>query len=1600
LPVNPVKNSPLPRKDFLFRGSRGNYPKIKLTKKSLLLILLFLLIGCFFLFTSYVGFSPELLPPIKNFVSEFEKNTGRKISFTKLRTNFFTNLNLDNLNIYYALLPTERIFFKSKTASFRFNIFSLFIHFREPLKSIKKLTFKEGEILFIPHLLMPRPLERGAGYSFSQLSLKKKSLLSTFLIPEIYFKDFLLKTEDVTGKLPGLNIAKINGSFFFTGKKIFFNFWGNNEWKVKGRIYPEGESLFFQMEGKNFPFTFSERFTGYSKIKLFQGKINFIVEIRGDDWQNPEQWDYQGTIFFEKTKIEFVNLPFGLNSGLKPLNLNEISAEINFNKKKCLFNITEAKLGDSSLKLKGEVYPPYENPSFQGKMECASLEVITSNWKKVKLSNLSFQINYSSQVINITSIKFDLNEGKVNGNFRLDFRQGLTLVQGKSKIKIDNFLINKNLPKLDKFELIITYQNGKLQIEGKDRKKIYKLKVNAKREKEEIDIEELTFVFVPPDKKYLSRDLKFQGKLISHEDKPLFKGKLFTDLGLLSVLLNYPEKKLKGKISTFFEFDGSKEVPTLSGEVKINQGYWKKLFWDEIEASFTYRKEDFNFNKCFIKQKKGKLSLQLNWQASISDLNSHIEAKNFYWQNILLNGILDFAGKYKENILEGKFLIFPLQIKKINFRKIEGKIYYAKKNITLLSSIDDFAKVESEINLSPGEEEIKGKLEIQTIDWEKLGKIINRGEKKKSASGGLQGKFNAIFSLTGKLSQPKLNGEFQFQEGNWQGIKFSMQGNCFYNFLSPLILETSLLIQEPFSGETKSKIGIKNPLSILKGDYLRLEGIIESEKLFLSKNFTLENTKIKIRNKKERILLTSFQTKFKESEIYLLNGSYIEKNKFLFLTEIRNLRLANFILFGKLNFAGEIKTVQEPFLQAQIKTDNFWINQHNFQRTKFYLQYRNKNLTFLSKEKELQNLSGEVDFTQYPKIYLKNLNLSQAGKKILTFQGMFEQDNFTLSLKSKKFPLPVLLELINQKIPCQGEVNFKLFAKGSLQNPTVHGEFNLNNSEIYQLTFTTFTTVFRLEKDTFFLKNLKISVPEKYSLSGFGEFPLVRKKRAKPQPLFLTFVLEEGELSFLKNIIPQIIESKGKVNGKLIIKGNSDFPQLEGSLLVSDGVMEIKDVLKKISEFNAHLKFSGQNVFLRSLSAKIGQGKIEANGKIELTFSSPDKFPYFKIKDYAFYLQSSTDKGISVVLEDLIIPHSTIFKRLIYAPSQGEAKVSFNLAKREDKPILDGIIELSNTHFTYPAKEKKTNVTWNEIFNFFDLNLEIRTKDNVWYENELVNTNINGFLKLTGKGKKLKVNGKIEVIRGNLSYLNRNFEIKKAIFEVIDNVCYLEGVTETKTTVLDPETKQTSPDVVVMVIDRGKIGEIQPKFYSKNYPLLTQEKALNYVFANVDISELTPEGKIVLLRREILRWIDTSLTTPLVKNILTYAGLVDTVRMERETPLETTEGTPTAPGDQQPVSTDLRSAGTDWRDLVKGTKVTFEKQILQNILLGYSVKLDTLVNRLDLKHEFELAYRFRWKGDVLLRATYELEKGQTTSGSATPERKIYLEPRWRFGWEE
>jgi hypothetical protein len=132
-----------------------------------------------------------------------------------------------------------------------------------------------------------------------------------------------------------------------------------------------------------------------------------------------------------------------------------------------------------------------------------------------------------------------------------------------------------------------------------------------------------------------------------------------------------------------------------------------------------------------------------------------------------------------------------------------------------------------------------------------------------------------------------------------------------------------------------------------------------------------------------------------------------------------------------------------------------------------------------------------------------------------------------------------------------------------------------------------------------------------------------------------------------------------------------------------------------------------------------------------------------------------------------------------------------------------------------------------------------------------------------------------------------------------------------------------------------------------------------------------------MLRQQMIRLVDSTLTTPLARNLLRRSGIVDSFRVQYLS--------------QEPIKP-LNPANPTLTELFYGTKYSLEKYLTDRMFFGYSVTFDQIQNRLDLRHELELSYR--WQKNIFLKGTYEL---QTSNPIRQPDRRITVEQQWRFG---
>jgi len=132
-----------------------------------------------------------------------------------------------------------------------------------------------------------------------------------------------------------------------------------------------------------------------------------------------------------------------------------------------------------------------------------------------------------------------------------------------------------------------------------------------------------------------------------------------------------------------------------------------------------------------------------------------------------------------------------------------------------------------------------------------------------------------------------------------------------------------------------------------------------------------------------------------------------------------------------------------------------------------------------------------------------------------------------------------------------------------------------------------------------------------------------------------------------------------------------------------------------------------------------------------------------------------------------------------------------------------------------------------------------------------------------------------------------------------------------------------------------------------------------------------------LLRKSVVRFVDSTLTTPLAKNLLKRSGIVDTFRIQYVA---------------QDAVTPVNPASPTIPELLSGTKYSLQKFITDRMLLGYSMTLDELENKLSPRHQLEVSYNLL--KNLSIKGSYDLESNNPLHQD---DRRITLEQQWRFG---
>ncbi|MFH1368275.1 MAG: translocation/assembly module TamB domain-containing protein [Elusimicrobiota bacterium] len=1079
-------------------------------------------------------------------------------------------------------------------------------------------------------------------------------------------------------------------------------------------------------------------------------------------------------------------------------------------------------------------------------------------------------------------------------------------------------------------------------------------------------------------------DWDFHAKLLSYEIQGM--------AGLLA-----PGTDLRGKISgkaSYSSSGKSGEIRCTFDDFSVNNSFEGK---GKLICKVT--PDYINLQDFALYSKKGTLAgnAKIGLNEENSDCLSNIVFRNFPFNNALLNGPVKITGNLKAGKdwnFSGYIASDELKAHNLPARKLRAQILVTKSQIDLRNI--QWEKLLSG-NLAIGLENkiIAGKLSLKNIPIDSFTDKTN-------------GTVEGELVVSGTHDDPTAYFQYTVKDSSYNNIPFEHSGKIQLRDKT-VFCEKVRLVSGPeiieISGVIYPKLNISGKIINLTSQRIarQLSPSTQTDGVF-SGNFTVSgeyaNPKVdaelnghkitldgipitalqgRFSFQDNRVIISNALAKFTDSELRILNDSKVEINKrsYNLKTEWRNVHLGPVDVFGMMHLSGSWNdTGNEPDFNLTLKTENVWLNQHSIDETVFGIKYQEKVITFVPQSKQLLKVSGNIDMNGWPDTKFHRLSLSFENSRNIVIDGEVGKNKWDFSVSGKSVSAAAISELLDLPVFVEGDADINIIGGGNLDQPKLEGSLNISGGLVSEIPFDNFNLQFNARQDVLTIIRARLVRKNDFTIvaNGFVPFPLTSAvfERVKNNPLDITFGVEEGSLNMLTALSKEIKSAAGNLRSQLHLTGTLVSPNANGYLKISNGEINSNIYFEKMTGINVSFLWKNNLLTIEEFSGKIGEGMMDIKGTM--------KFDGFKPEEYNLTWQTGEKRGIRISIPQLPIPSPLIKTEdweLITNYSQGEPKFQISLKGNADKPLLSGWAELENTRFTYPSIRKQTGEEdvlesfWPKLL----WDLELRTGKKTWYDNALVSAQAQGSIKLTGKGYTPTADGKLEALRGNIGYLGTEFRIKRAVFEVIKDDCYLEGEAYAEV----PDPTQGGTDTITMFVDRATIGSIKPRFVSKNSPNLASEKVLQRA-TGVDPEAYSTSDRDYLLRKSLIRIFDSTLTTPLARGLLRKSGLIDNLRGGDEN-LEPIK--PAIPG--SPTLTEL----------FYGKKYTAEKYLSNEVMFGYSVIFDRFQDKLSLRQELELSYRMR--NNIFLRGTYELE---SQNPSFTPDRRLMIENQWRFGWTE
>lgn len=245
----------------------------------------------------------------------------------------------------------------------------------------------------------------------------------------------------------------------------------------------------------------------------------------------------------------------------------------------------------------------------------------------------------------------------------------------------------------------------------------------------------------------------------------------------------------------------------------------------------------------------------------------------------------------------------------------------------------------------------------------------------------------------------------------------------------------------------------------------------------------------------------------------------------------------------------------------------------------------------------------------------------------------------------------------------------------------------------------------------------------------------------------------EVNLSLLRGLSRAIEHADGSALLKITLRGNWASPDMTGEVVLSNGLIKIRDIPQRFTRLNGTVSFDRSRIVSEGISGDIGGGTLSASGSAQFQGTVLEEF---STKAVIENVTVRYPPGLEALLGGILYYDGNRSSQIL----SGEVKISRARYERR-VPWKSMLVDFSKKFMP----QKKTELGW---IGETQLNVRFIGKENIVFESNLAKVPLEIDMLFRGTVSQAQVLGRVEAQKGEVYFRNNVFRILRASADFAD----------------------------------------------------------------------------------------------------------------------------------------------------------------------------------------------------------------------------------------